>query len=458
VADLKKSVQEPSARDAPRAEADAPRVRLSNARPEIVSADEQFRFAVRAMFQLDAASYDQGDPPVPDNRNAGASASEGPAARDLNSGTNFRRARLGVEGTAFRDWNYALTAEFGGSGSEAPILQQAWLDYAGWKPFGAENSVRLRIGAYTWPTGLEDATSNTDAVFIERAAIADVVRSSAGGDGRVGAGILTHGSRWNASAALTGAVVGESGTFDEQTAFVGRLAGQLLRSRDAGLHVGANTQKIFQFADTTAPGTDGPQVVRLRERPELRVDGTRLVDTGNLSADNMLTYGVELGAQWRSFLATSEIYWIDVDRPDVVLDPDFGGWYLQGSLALTGEQRRWNPASGGFGGIRPAHVFNPAANSWGAFELAARYSVLDLNFNEGVLGAPLPLDGVRGGRQEIITLGLNWFPNSVIRFLLDYYFVDVDRLNPGVFVTTPPDGAQIGQDYQAVALRSQMAF
>jgi phosphate-selective porin OprO/OprP len=192
VADLKKSVQQPPAGDtpqanAPRAEARAPQVRLNNARPEIVSADEQFRFAARAMFQLDAAAYEQGDPPVPDNRNAGATLSEGPAARDLNSGTNFRRARLGVEGTAFRDWSYALTAEFGGSGSESPVLQQAWLDYAGWKPFGPENPVRLRAGAYTWPTGLEDATSNTDSVFIERAAIADVVRSSAGGDGRVGA-------------------------------------------------------------------------------------------------------------------------------------------------------------------------------------------------------------------------------------------------------------------------------
>jgi phosphate-selective porin OprO/OprP len=199
-------------------------------------------------------------------------------------------------------------------------------------------------------------------------------------------------------------------------------------------------------------------VIDLRQRPELRVDGTRLIDTGDLSADSVLAYGVEIGAQWRNALAMSEVYWIEVDRPGVILDPAFGGWYVEGAWTLTQERRRWNPVRGGFGGVRPLHPFDPARDQWGAFELAVRYSVLDLNFNESVLGAPIPLDGVRGGEQKIITMGVNWYPNSVIRFLLDTLFVDVDRLNPGVFTTIPAEGAQIGQDYWAIALRSQMAF
>jgi phosphate-selective porin OprO/OprP len=58
---------------------------------------------------------------------------------------------------------------------------------------------------------------------------------------------------------------------------------------------------------------------------------------------------------------------------------------------------------------------------------------------------------VYGGEQTIYTLGLNWFPNENLRFMLDYYFVDVNRLNTAGTV-------QIGQRYQAIALRSQIAF
>jgi phosphate-selective porin OprO/OprP len=434
------------------------RVTLEDARPQISTSDGQFRFAVRSLVQFDAASYDQGNAPVPDNRNAGSTASEGPAARDLNSGTVFRRARLGFEGTAFRDWNYAFTAEFGDSSGEPPTLQQAWLEYAGWKPFGPHYPTRLRVGAYTWPTGLEDAMSNADSLFLERPAVADQVRDLAGGDGRSGVGVFANGERWNATAALTGGQVGDSGQFDEQTAVVARLDGLVLRSENGALHLGANVHKIFQLPDTTPPGTAGPAVIDLRQRPELRVDGTRLIDTGDLSADSVLAYGAEFGVQWRNALAMSEVYWIEVDRPGVILDPEFGGWYVEGAWTLTQERRRWDPMRGAFGSVRPFHPFDPARDQWGAFELGARYSVLDLNFNEGVLGAPIPVDGVRGGEQKIMTMGLNWYPNSVIRFLLDALFVDVDRLNPGVFTTFPPDGAQIGQNYWVIALRSQMAF
>ena len=95
----------------------------------------------------------------------------------------------------------------------------------------------------------------------------------------------------------------------------------------------------------------------------------------------------------------------------------------------------------------------------GAWEVAARYSNPDLNFREGAEGLATPINGVRGGEQEITTLGLNFYPNNVIRFLLDYQWASVDRLNPKNLADSgSPVGAQIGQDYQALALRTQLAF
>jgi phosphate-selective porin OprO/OprP len=76
--------------------------------------------------------------------------------------------------------------------------------------------------------------------------------------------------------------------------------------------------------------------------------------------------------------------------------------------------------------------------------------VLDLNFDAGLPGTPLPKNGIRGGEQKIFTAGVNWYPNNAIRFLLDYQHTDASRLNSA--------GASIGGRLDAVSLRAQVAF
>lgn len=465
LSDLKESSAADSA-DIRRLQTEGTQVTVNNGRPTFTSGDGQFRAAIRVMAQYDLAHYDQEAPGAVDNRRADAGN-----ASDLNSGGNFRRARLGIEGTAFRDWNYALTGEFGGTGSESAQLNQAYVEYAGWKPWDNAAAVRFRLGAWATPTGLEDATSNTESLFLERAAPAELVRNIAGGDGRSGVGVFANGDRWYASGVLTGGLIGNSNEYDEQTGYLTRVAFLPIRGENYGLHVGANIQGIIDPADTDATSVD-QQRVRLRERPELRVDGARFVDTGNILADSVTAYGFELGGAWKNFYAQSEIFQIEVDRTGGVSDPSFGGWYVQGAWTLTGEARRWNAANGGFPGIRPVKPFrlNGDNTQWGAWEVAARYSTLDLNHHEGApLSAAVGGDTVRGGEQNITTLGLNWYPNNMVRFLLDYQNVEIDRLDPEngivagttVFGTAPSvagNGAQIGQDFQVISLRTQVAF
>jgi phosphate-selective porin OprO/OprP len=418
-----------------------PKVSLSNGRPQFATADGAYKFSLRGVAQFDAADYHV-SPLRTDN--------------DLQTGTNFRRARLGFDGTALKDWNFALWAEFGGTGGESAVLNQAFLEYAGFKPFGPDVEFRIRGGAWTTPAGLEDGTSNTENLFLERAASAELVRGIAGGDGRTGVGIFANGQRWYGSAVWTGKTIGVPATaeFDQQSGYIVRAAFNPLHGLDYDVHLGGAITGVFTLADTAA-GVTKTQQTRLRERPEIRVDGTRLIDTGAVNAKGLTTYGLEAGASYKAFYVAGEWFQIDVDRSTVgaaasPFDPSFSGWYVQGAYALTGERRVWNAANGGFRGIRPDKPFNPKNSTWGAWELGARYSVLDLNDREGVAGRAAPVGGIRGGEQKITTVGLNWCPNNVVRFLLDYQWVDVERLNAA--------GGDIGTDVNIVSLRTQVAF
>ena len=61
----------------------------------------------------------------------------------------IRRARIGVDGTAFGDWDYRILLDFGGSGVEnTGQFYEAWLQYNGLAP------ARIRVGAVLHPAVL----------------------------------------------------------------------------------------------------------------------------------------------------------------------------------------------------------------------------------------------------------------------------------------------------------------
>jgi phosphate-selective porin OprO/OprP len=265
--------------------------------------------------------------------------------------------------------------------------------------------------------------------------------------------------------AVTGNTIGVQ-TFDEQLGFVGRVTFVPLKGADWLVHLGANTNIVIN------PAATGPNVapagaatpVRLRERPELRVDGTRLVDTGNIDASDLKSYGLEAGLQKAQFSLAGEYFWLDVNRRNSALaDPNFDGWYLQGAWTITGQPRRYNAANGGFDAPKVDEPFSLKRHKPGVWELAARYSELDLDYQPGAAGAAAGASSIRGGDQRIFTLGLNWYANNNVRFQADYQHEDVDRLSPGgtafgAGALTPPAGAQIGQTYHVWSFRTQYAF
>ncbi len=458
LADLKAAKAAEAGPAAPQQTTATATVSIGNGRPTITSSDGQFSASFRGVFQLDGGIYAQDDagPLATDPRRGSfGDASENDHARDLADGFNFRRVRLGVEGKAFGDFEYNFTYEFGGSGTEEPgKLNAAWLQYNGLGP------VKLRAGAFAPITGLEDAVSTSGSLFAERASVAEVVRNFAGGDARTALALMSNGDRWSFSAILTGNVAGVS-SYDEQVGLIGRFTFVPFKGDDSLIHFGVNTSIVLSPA-ATGPGLPGgaPTPIRLRDRPELRVDGTRLIDTGNIDAEGLTVVGGEFGARYRSLYVQAEYFDISLERRSSLLpDPEFSGWYVQGSWILTGETRRYSPASAGFDGPRPAKPFSLKKGTWGAWELAVRYSNIDLNFLETALPAA---GSVRGGEQDVFSLGVNWYVNNGVTLSAAYRSVSVDRRSPGgtAFVagSTPALNTQVGQDLEIFSFRTQYAF
>lgn len=464
-----------------------PSVSFPNGRPTFATADGRFTAALRGQLQLDTAAYFQ---PAPgptsldlrrDGPALGSSATNTDAAhaRDLKDGTLWRRARIGIDGTAYGDWDYRLLFDFGGSGVEdTGQLYEGWAQYSGLKPF------HFRVGAWGQPIGLEDQMSNNAQMFLERPGISDVVRALAAGETRIGAGAFGYEDRWFVSFDVTGrtigvvntgtyitsitpgssgADVGTGQTFGDQVGFVGRVVYTPFLGQDWRVNFGLHGSYVDRPGDTAGPGANGliPDTgfaVRLRDTPELRVDGTQFIDTGAIPAHNASTLGGEGAAEWRSLFVEGEYESIHVDRADGQASPTFSGWYVEGSWMLTGESRLYNPATAAFDGPAIAHPFSLKGGGWGALELAARYSDTDLNFDPGVPGSAPPAAGIRGGDQRVWSVGLNWYPNPVFHLMLDLDRVSIDRLSPSAANFATPVGAQIGQSFTVVAVRTQAAF
>ncbi|MGH6821379.1 MAG: porin, partial [Methylocella sp.] len=180
---------------------------------------------------------------------------------------------------------------------------------------------------------------------------------------------------------------------------------------------------------------------------------------GQNCTKNVLNYGAELVASYGPFSVQGEYRGIDYQRdPSLILffgapgdtSIHFSGFYAYATWYLTGESRaaayKTYPeeyaAPATFGQIK---ILNPvSAGGWGAWELAARVS--QINLNDGGFLVPQPTglaSNIQGGRQTDFTLGLNWYPDIGIRFMANWVNVlqysanfnrpDLNGIHPQLF-------------------------
>ncbi len=421
LADLKRSTERRQAEIDKRLDGQV-RTGLDNGRLTFASPSGAFTFALRSLVQFDYGYFAQG-------RN--------PPGVDLNSGSNFRRAQFGFTGTAWRDWSYNFTYDFGGNGIErSGYIYTAYLQYDGLKPFG------FRIGAFAPFAGIDDSTGSGDLLFLERASVSDIARNIGGAPSREGASIFAQGDRYLVSVAFTGKKTTDSATFDAQEAIVTRASWLAISNDNVKWLLDANSTHVLKVADPT-PNTNAG-VFRLSNGPELAIDAVRTVDTGNIDARKVTQWGVETAATYGPLYGQAGYFRFNIDRRTILPDPNFKGWYALATWSLTGETHPYDPSSASFRGLRPAKPLG-SDGGIGAWEIKGRYSNINLDYLPSAAPAS---GGVPGGVQNIWSVGLNWYPVNGIRFALDYENIQVGHVSaPATDISS-----------NAIGLRSQISL
>lgn len=439
-------------------------VTMPGNRPTICTTDGENCISLTGRVHFDGGGYDY--------RPSTAATSP----QRLDDGVNVRRARIGVIGKFMSDWNFALIYDFGGTsdgfggtaaaggtsvsflpGGAVSGIENAYLSYTGFKPFGGK--MAIEGGIMDLPYTLDEAMSSNDILFMERASSQVIATNIAAGDFR-----STFGTRWwndqfwagaYVTGPSTGAIHSASSVTPagstEQYGVVARAAGQVISGSDYSVHLGGDAEFLIQPPHNLVTGA---QTLTLSDRPELRIDPTTLISTGAIAnVSGAQVYSVEAAATYGSFFAQGEYFWYNVDRGAATGLPPFGasslkfdGGYAEASYVLTGEQHKYNASSAAYSGIVPNRPMSIVSGDWGAWEIAGRVS--QMNLNDQLATAA----GIAGGKQTVYTAGLNWYVNRNVRFMFNYLHGDITKQ------ASSTSTANTGSAFDAVAVRTQVAF
>ena len=139
----------------------------------------------------------------------------------------------------------------------------------------------------------------------------------------------------------------------------------------------------------------------------------------NLSADNVDLLVPEVAFVYGPFSFQGEYFYNKV-HSNVAGNPTLNGWYAYVSFFLTGESRAYKSSVATFDRVKPNHNFSISGEGLGAFEVALRYSTVDLT------------DAlITGGKENNWTFGFNWYLTPNTRFMFNYVRADVTDRDEG---------------------------
>jgi phosphate-selective porin OprO/OprP len=350
-------------------------------------------------------------------------------------GVIFRRARIGVQGTIWEVFDFVAEWEFA---SGSAVWREMWMGVT-----HLPLVQNFRVGHYKEPFSMEQLTSSRFITFVERSIIDGPVDDN-----------LAYNVGFNVFGNLLEERVGYSaGVFrhtqdqgqdvgDGDYNYTGRLwfVPVYEHSGRCVVHVGG-AASLRQPPGIPGFATDG--AIRFRTRP-YRIEPDEFLDVAGSSTpllvEDYLVYNLEAAAVWGPLSVQAEYHHYNLDNARITGQPltaardiDYQGYYVFVSYFLTGENRAYSRSSGAFGRIKPHENFwavrtgedgcGGVCCGKGAWEIAARYAVLDLN--DGNLGS-------ERGELRQHTIGINWYWNPNMKVQANYEWFKLENTGTGL--------------------------
>jgi len=382
------------------------------------------------------------------------------AQNRLPSGTFMRRARISFKVGMGKDWVGEGDVDF----AEAIVnIKDMWVGYQGFK------NTLIQVGQFKAPFGM-DTLGSSNATWLMERSYSDVWTP----DRHMGVAAATWGERWQAKVNFFGQAIND--TADAQAA--ADAAGYKLTENH-----GYGTAARFTFApvlvsDTKAihlgvaavqrtptAGAPGVYEVDFSGRPEQnKVSKAKFLNAKVTNVDKYTQTGAEFAGVWKAFSWQSEYQVNNVKRKATqmakwngttmvatsaaeqlasTVDHKFSTYYGQVSW-IFGGQRTYEVSDGLFGKVAPS-------SKAGALELVARYSKM----NQDDL---TDIDPVKGGIAKNLTLGLTWYTNKNLRWMLNYTKVDNNENAKASKAYSPTGVAIINDDFSVWSMRVQVNF
>jgi phosphate-selective porin OprO/OprP len=312
-------------------------------------------------------------------------------------GTEFRAARLYISGEVYKHAIFKAEYDFADDTSEFKDV------YVGLQDLRWVGTVR--VGHFKEPFGLEQLTSSRFITFMERGLPDALVPGRNTGFG-INNALLEDRMTVATGVFYNSDDFGDSDGNDNWQ-WSGRVTGTpLATAPDRLIHLGGAV-RVGDPDDNTAAFDSTPE-------SHLAND---YLDTGAIAdADGtQVTYGAEAAGVFGPFSVQGEYMRTMLDRSGAG-NAEFPGWYVFASWFITGEHRAYKASDGVFDRVSPNHNFL-SDGGWGAWELAARYSSLDLDDA-----------GVTGGEMDDVTAGVNWYLYPNARVMLNYIYANPESV------------------------------
>ena len=345
------------------------------------SKDTTFQWWFDSRIQVDGAAYFE-------NKNP------------MSNGTIMRKVTFAMKTIIWKNWQAEVDVDYG---EDILDLRDAFVQYN-----FPTMDLSLKIGNFKEPFGLDELISSRLLTFMERTCVSNAIALGR----RVGFSANYWTNYGQVTAGIFGHEVGtriDKGTEDEGYSTNLRLTVAPLNEHGKNLHIGVAGSYKTPDAATGAPLNS----LEVKSRTETYVFDPKLLHTGAIADINYWTrYSAELMGIFGPFYLQSEYMGMKITRWYGKPAVNLGGGYALLSCMLTGETREYYVDEGESGPIEaPKH-------SWGALEVAARYSMCNLND---------PNAAIRGGKSNILTLGVNYYPVQTIKFMLNYAIVKLDQ-------------------------------